>query len=475
MIFFGVDLIQKGKNLRIFGGQEKEMDNYKQMLELILDHSHEGVVLCDRQGKIRYFNRIYGETFRLSAEKDIGKHITEIFPDARIPIVADSGTPEFAVIYPWKGQNLVVNRIPVKEEGKVVGVLTQVIFRDIAELRALSEKVNALQTKINSIGAELRQYFQAKYDLDDILGDSELIRKLKNQARKDAHSSLPVLILGESGTGKELFAHALHRLSPRSKRAFIVMNCAAIPKELMESELFGYEPGAFTGAAQKGRIGKLELVEGGTLFFDEIGDMPLEMQAKILRVIEEKEITKVGGSKPVRVNFALIAATNRDIETLVQKEAFRSDLYYRINTFVLKIPPLRERKEDILSIAKHFAVSSECNPSRRPIRFSEEVFQVLLDHDWPGNIRELKNIIHFAVNNLASDESLIERNHLPLSFLKKRQEPLFSSDQLPFKEAIRHKEKEILQEALRATSGNKMAAAKLLGISRSVLYEKLER
>jgi transcriptional regulator with PAS, ATPase and Fis domain len=451
-----------------------KIDNYKEMLELILDHSHEGVVLCDPQGKIRYFNRIYGETFHLRSVRDVGKHITEIFPDARIPSVAQTGIPEFGVIYLWNGQKLVVNRIPVKEKGKVIGVITQVLFRDIQELRELHEKVNFLQTKIISIGAEFRQFFQAKYTLDDIIGESDQTQQLKSQIIKHAQSSLPVLILGESGTGKELCAHALHRLSPRSKRAFMAINCAAIPKELMESELFGYEQGAFTGAAPKGRIGKLELVEGGTLFFDEIGDMPLEMQAKILRVIEEKEVTKVGGSKPVPVSFALIAASNRDIESLVQKGGFRSDLYYRINTCVLKIPPLRERKEDILSIVQHLVLSSECNPTKKPVGFSEEVLQALIDHDWPGNIRELKNLVNFAVNNLAREERLVQLNHLPLSFLKTRKESSLLNSPLPFKKAMLDRGKEIIQEALKATSGNKMAAAKLLGISRSVLYEKLD-
>jgi transcriptional regulator with PAS, ATPase and Fis domain len=283
--------------------------------------------------------------------------------------------------------------------------------------------------------------------------------------------------LGESGTGKELFAHAFHRLSPRSKRAFIVINCAAIPKELMESELFGYEPGAFTGASQKGRIGKFELVEGGTLFLDEIGDMPLEMQAKILRVIEEKEVVKIGGSKPVPVNFALIAASNRDIEKMVKLGAFRQDLYYRINTFVLKITPLRERKEDILLIAENLAFSSECNLARKPVHFSSEVTQAFMEYDWPGNIRELKNVVNFSVNNLGPDEIIVQLTHLPLSFLKRGKDfsllPLITYQ--PFRQAMQHKEKEILQEALRATAGNKMAAAKLLGISRSVLYEKLEK
>ncbi len=449
--------------------------NYEKMLELVLDHSHEGAILCDHQGRIRYFNRVYTETFNLDPQKDIGKHITDIFPDARIPIVAQTGVAEYGVIYIWKGQKLVVNRIPVKEKGKVIGVITQVMFRDIQELRELNEKVNALQTKINSIGDELRQYFQARYSLDDIIGESEQIQQLKIQTLKHAQSSLPVLIMGESGTGKELFAHALHRLSPRSRRAFIVINCAAIPKELMESELFGYEAGAFTGAALKGRIGKLELVEGGTLFFDEIGDMPLEMQAKILRVIEEKEVTRLGGTKPVPVNFALIAATNRDIEEMAQRGAFRSDLFYRIYTFVLKFPPLRERREDIIDIARKLAVSSECNPTQRRIYFADEVINAFLDHDWPGNIRELKNLVNFAINNLAPEESVVQLSHLPLSFLKQRKESLFITTHFSFKKALRSKEKEILQKALMATSGNKLAAAKLLGISRSVLYEKLAR
>lgn len=451
-----------------------KIDHYKAMLELILNNIHEGVVLCDSQGKILYFNRIYEEIFNLNNEKDVGKNIREIFPDARIPVVAQTGVPEFGVIYHWKGQKLVVNRIPFKEGAKVVGVITQVLFRDVQELRELNEKVTLLRTKINSIGAEFRKYFQAKYTLEDIVGDSFHIRQLKDQIRKHSQSSLPVLILGESGTGKELFAHAIHRMSPRSKRAFLVINCATIPKELMESELFGYEPGAFTGAAQKGRIGKFELVEGGTLFFDEIGDMPLEMQAKLLRVIEEKEVTKLGGSKPVPVDFTLIAATNRDIGDLVHHGVFRSDLYYRINTFLLKVPPLRDRKEDILPIAQRLAISSECNAFSKPIRFSDEVMQTFLEYEWPGNVRELKNVVNFAVNNLSRDEQTVRLNHLPLSFLSREQESFPAPSLMTFREAKRQKEREVIHEALQSTSGNKAAAAKLLNISRSVFYQKLK-
>ncbi len=450
-------------------------DHYKSMLELVLNNIHEGVVLCDPKGKILFFNRIYEEIFNLQSDRDIGKNIRDLFPDARIPVVGRTGIPEFGMIYHWKGQKLVVNRIPVKEESTVIGVVTQVLFRDIQELRELTEKVSFLKTKISSMGAEFRQTFQAKYSLEDIVGESQQIRRLKDQIIKHSNSSLPVLILGESGTGKELFAHALHRMSPRSQRAFIVINCAAIPKDLMESELFGYEPGAFTGAAQKGRIGKFELVEGGTIFFDEIGDMPLEMQAKILRVIEEKEVTKLGGSKPVPVEFSFIAATNQDIETQVHSGVFRSDLLYRINAFVLRVPPLRERKEDILPLASHLAKSFECNPSGKAIRLSEEVAIAFMEYDWPGNVRELKNIVNFSVHNLTRDEDLVRLNHLPISFFARKQKHSSIPCSRTLKDARRLSEKEVIHEALRSTSGNKAAAAKLLNISRSVFYEKLKR
>lgn len=445
------------------------------MLELLLDNAHEGLVICDPEGKILYFNRSYANIYNMTKERDFGKNIEEFFPNSRIRQAAKTGDPEYGVINYWKGRKVVVNRIPIKEGATVKYVVSQVLFRDVEDLRQMAEKLTRLQKKVESMGAELRSIFQAKYSIGDIVGESALTRQMKKQAGKYASSSLPILILGESGTGKELFAQAIHRMSPRAERAFLAINCAAIPKELMESELFGYESGAFTGATQKGKIGKFEIVEGGTLFLDEIGDMPLEMQAKLLRVLEEKQITRLGGSRNIPVEFSLIASTNRNIEDMVKRGTFRSDLFYRINVFVLKIPPLRDRREDILTIAQSIAASSLSDHGTADIRFSPEVASILLQYGWPGNVRELKNVVNYAVHNLLPGESAIESRHLPPALLVKKEEILGIQPTVPFKKGIENKEREIIVDALKSTDGNKAAAAKLLGMPRSVLYNKIKK
>jgi len=264
-------------------------------------------------------------------------------------------------------------------------------------------------------------------------------------------------------------------MSPRSERSFLAINCAAIPKELMESELFGYESGTFTGATQKGKIGKFEMVEGGTFFLDEIGDMPLEMQAKLLRVLEEKQITRLGGSKTIPVEFSLIASTNRNIEDMVEKGTFRSDLFYRINVFVLKIPPLRDRREDVLLIARNIVASSLPDHGAEKVVFSREAESLLMQYGWPGNMRELRNVVNFAMHNLLPHESVIEPKHLPPSLFARVEDHYSKPVLLPLKRGVENREKEIIRETLKSTYGNKVAAAKLLGVSRSVLYDKLKK
>jgi len=450
-------------------------NGFKDMLELLLDNTHEGLVICDAAGKILYFNRSYAEMYNMRQGSDFGKNIKEFFPDARIPVIARTGIAEYGVIHKWKGKDLVVNRVPIKEGSKVKRVIAQVLFRDIKELKDMNEKVANLKIKIESIGAELRKFFQAKYSIDDIIGKSYQTKQLKRQATKYASSLLPILLLGESGTGKELFAQAIHRMSPRADRSFLAINCAAIPKELMESELFGYESGTFTGATRKGKIGKFEMVEGGTIFLDEIGDMPLEMQAKLLRVLEEKQITRLGGSKTIPVDFSLIASTNRNIEDMVEKGTFRSDLFYRINVFVLKIPPLRDRREDVLLIARNIAASSLSDPGKEEVVFSRAVESLLMQYDWPGNMREVRNVVNFAMHNLLPHESIIEPKHLPPSLFARVEDHYSKPVLLPLKKGVENREREIIRETLRSTYGNKVMTAKLLGVSRSVLYNKLKK
>jgi len=449
--------------------------NYMQILELLLDNAHEGLVICDPEGKILYFNRSYANIYKLKKERDFGKNIGEFFPNSRIRQAGKTGVPEYGAINYWKGRKVVVNRIPIKEGSNVRYVVAQVLFRDIEDLKKMAEKLTRLQKKIENMGAEFRNIFQAKYSISDIIGESYQSKQLKRQAAKYASSSLPILVLGESGTGKELFAQAIHRMSPRAERAFLAINCAAIPRELMESELFGYESGAFTGATQKGKIGKFEIVEGGTVFLDEIGDMPLEMQGKLLRVLEEKQITRLGGSRTIPVDFSLIASTNRNVEDMVRKGTFRSDLFYRINVFVLKIPPLRDRREDILTIARNIAASSLSDHDTGEVKFSREVASMLMQYNWPGNVRELKNVVNYAIHNLLPGESIIESKHLPSSLFAKVEELPAKPVLVPFKKGIEKKEREIIADALKSTMGNKVAAARLLSMPRSVLYNKLKK
>ena len=238
-------------------------DGYQDMLELLLDNTHEGLVICDAAGKILYFNRSYAEMYNMKQGSDFGKNIKEFFPDARIPVIARTGIAEYGVIHKWKGKDLVVNRVPIKEGSKVKRVIAQVLFRDIKELKDMNEKVANLKIKIESMGAELRKFLQAKYSISDIIGDSYQTKQLKRQAAKYASSSLPILILGESGTGKELFAQAIHRMSPRAERSFLAINCAAIPKELRKRRRSFSEGRARFGNRHCRAIGKNNRAQAG--------------------------------------------------------------------------------------------------------------------------------------------------------------------------------------------------------------------
>jgi transcriptional regulator with PAS, ATPase and Fis domain len=282
-----------------------------------------------------------------------------------------------------------------------------------------------------------------------------------------ARGNSNVLISGESGTGKELFAHSIHNASLRRKEPFIKVNCSAIPAELAESELFGYEDGAFTGARRQGKPGKFELADGGTIFLDEIGDMPLLLQGKLLRVIQEKEVERVGGVKTRKVDARIIAATNRDLKRLVGEGTFREDLYFRINVIEFKIPPLRERKQDIQVLADHFIKKYNDRFTKRVKGITDEAVEALVRYDWPGNIRELENIIERMMNYIES--GWIDLKDVP----EEIRSPVMESTRTAQSLALADIEQEAIRAALDEARGNKSKAARLLGISRSKLYEKL--
>jgi len=320
-----------------------ELQKRIEFYEAVLNNIHNGVVITDPDGKIIFFSRTYGNFLGIDPKEVIGRHCTEVIENSRMHIVAKTAIPEIDHPHRIMGQDMVVQRIPIKMGDSVIAVYGQVMFKDVRDVHALARRLNLLESKVELYEKELESLRSSKYTINNIIGKSEKIVGLKNLALKAARTNAPVLLMGESGTGKELFAHAIHHASNRRPCPFIRLNCAAIPKDLLEAELFGYEPGAFTGAGSKGKPGKFELAHRGTIFLDEISDLPLEMQPKLLRVIEEKEMEHLGGTRPTKCDFRLIAATHEDLEKCVEAEKFRKDLYYRLNVIPIQIPPLRER------------------------------------------------------------------------------------------------------------------------------------
>ena len=447
-----------------------------ELIKATLDSPYEGLLIVDCDGILRYFSKSSEEIFHISQKDAIGRHVTEVVKDSRLHIVAKTGKAEFGGVIKVGDIERVVARFPLKKDGKVIGAAGKSILYSPQKLEKLYLKINALERKVESYKENLCNLLTAKYSFEDIMGNSQPLKEAKKFALKAAQTSSPVLIVGETGTGKELFAHAIHNTSIRKNYPFVKINCAAIPKELFESELFGYSEGAFTGAKKGGKLGKFELAHGGTIFLDEISGLPITMQAKLLRVLQEKELDKLGGSEPIKVDFRLIAATNKELEESIEKGEFKKDLYYRSNVVNLRLPPLRNIKEDIPYIS-NFLMEKICKQMKRKIKvFSEETMEIFLEYNWPGNVRELENVIERLVN--ICEEEIILPEHIPSEIIKSTMG--FKQDgisKMPgvLERVIREAEKDALIKALRYNNNNKVKAARLLGIHRSHLYYLMKK
>lgn len=455
--------------------ESKELNELQEKVrfyETILDNIYNGVMITDPEGKIIFFSKTYGNFLGIDPKGTIGKHCTEVIENTRMHIVAKTGVPEIDQPHPIKGQDMVVQRIPIKLNGKLLAVYGQVMFKNVRDVHTLARKLNVLESKVEFYEKELENLRSSKYTINNIVGKSEKIVELKRLALKAAKTNAPVLLIGESGTGKELFAHAIHHASDRRTHPFIRLNCAAIPKDLLEAELFGYEPGAFTGAGPKGKPGKFELAHRGSIFLDEISDLPPEMQPKLLRVLEEKEMERLGGTRLTKCNFRLIAATHENLERCVEEGRFRKDLYYRLNVIPIHIPPLRERKEDIPFISEHLIQIINKDLGTHVTKISPEVINIFQHYDWPGNVRELANILERIIYITEGDT--IQFRHLPF-FLQRMQEGSLKLQPSSLKNLREDMEKEALLHAIRISNDNKNKAAKLLGIHRTALYKKMKR
>jgi PAS domain S-box-containing protein len=453
-------------------GQIKELKEKVHFYETVLDNIQNGVLITDQDGKVIFFSKAYGKFLGRDPGAAVGKHCTEVIENTRMHLVAETGLPEINQPHRIMGQDMVVQRIPIRIDGRGTVVFGQVMFKDVRDVHALAKELRVLETKVELYEKELTSLRSSRYTIENIVGTSPAMVEVKNLALKAAQTNAPVLVIGESGTGKELFAHAIHYASERRIQPFIRLNCAAIPKDLLESELFGYEPGAFTGAGNKGKPGKFELAHRGSIFLDEISDLPLDMQPKLLRVLEEKEMERLGGTRLTKSDFRLIAATNANLENLVERGTFRKDLYYRLNVLPIQIPPLRDRKEDIPLLADHFIQRLSREMGTQTVSVSPEVMQIFLDYPWPGNVRELSNILERVLYTIDVDN--IQVRHLPI-FLQSLAEESPKPQSTILRRLKENMEREALLHSIRLSKYNKNQAARLLGIHRTSLYKKMKK
>lgn len=440
-------------------------------LKNILDNIQIGIIITDENGQLVYINEKYGQLLSINPAEHIGKHVTEVIKTSRLHIVAKTGRAEINWPHELNGKTLLVQRIPLKEAGNVKAVLGTVLFNDPGEVSKHAGQLFKLEAKLKLIEDKLTSLLSTRYTIDNIIGRSDSIEKLKELAIKAMSNDFTVLITGESGTGKELFAQAIHDGSSRRLFPFVHFNCAAIPKDLFESELFGYSPGAFTGAHPKGKMGKFEVADQGTIFLDEIGELPLEMQPKLLRVLESKQFERIGGNSVIDADFRVIAATNRDLRELMDAGLFRQDLYYRLNVLSIHVPPLRERPEDIPPTVEQILQRHQRMTPYTAIRVDHQAMAMLQNYSWRGNVRELSNALERTLCTLRQD--IIRAEDLPDEITSQFRSRKSNSSDLKTKRSSA--EKQAITDALKAANGNKTAAARILGIHRSLLYKKLER
>lgn len=442
------------------------------LYEGILSHLPIGLAVVNRQGRLVMLNKHYCQLAGIKEEEALGLPLEKVVPFSRLSQVMGEEKARYQDIQ-HQGKTLFLAEVPIKKDGLVLGGLSKLVSKErleSQELQDLQDRFQLLESKLMFYKEELKELRRQTKPFEVIHGKSPAIKKLIEKAQRVAQGEANVLITGESGTGKGLLAQAIHNASPRSEEPFIKINCAAIPENLLESELFGYEEGAFTGAVRGGKPGKFELAHGGTIFLDEVGDMPLAMQAKILRVIQEKAFERVGGTKTIKVDARIIAATHRDLRQLIEEDRFRLDLYYRLAVINLHIPPLRQRREDILLLAREIIKKLSGDYGNRGVELAPEVEEIFLAYSWPGNVRELENVLEHAFNFLEPEEKLIREEHLP-SFLWEQESPRT----MKLGEAVAQAEKEAIQKALMLAGGNKQEAAKILGIHPSGLYQKLKK
>jgi PAS domain S-box-containing protein len=438
----------------------------KQLMPLCSD----AITMINTTGTVLYWNEGAEKFYQISKQKIIGQNIADFFhpDDLMVLRILDHPYTVNGVYHrPRPDSHVVINASPVFDaEGGLIGAIS--VEQNITKLVKLNEELYQTSSQLDQL--EKSSEDESIHPFSSIKGHSKKLHDIIQLAAKVASTDVTVLITGESGVGKELFARAIHRSSYRKEKEFIPINCGAIPDALFESELFGYEPGAFTGAAKQGKKGKLELANGGTLFLDEVGELPIDMQVKLLRVLQEQEFYRVGGTDKREVDVRIIAATNQNLEEYIDKGLFREDLYYRLHVVSIQIPPLRERTEDILELIQLFLIEFSTKYHKPVPTIPQDVLSSFLHHDWPGNVRQLRNMIERYV--ILYDDANTEVRDFPIT---RRNQPSEQNLIHSLKKEKGELERDRIYEALTSAYGNKSAAAKKLGISRATLYHKIKQ
>lgn len=441
---------QEAKNIALAKQREKTKGN---LFKVVLDYAYDGIIAVNAEGLITIFNPVAERVTQINAALAIGRQIQRIWPELELHKVLRSGQEDLAQLLNINNEQVVCNKIPIRVNNEVVGAVIN--FQDVTKLQQMEAKVKRRLFASGHI---------TSFCFDNIIGTSPQLQKSIALARDFALTDSAILILGETGTGKEVFAQSIHNGSDRRKGPFVALNCAALPEQILESELFGYVGGAFTGASLKGKPGLFEVAHGGTIFLDEIAEMKYMTQGKLLRVLQEKQVMRLGSDRVTPVDVRIVAATNKPLKILVNDNEFRADLYYRLNVLQLKLFPLRHRIEDVTALACYFLDTHAVRLNRK-LEFSNKALKELTMYNWPGNIRELQNIIERIL-------ATIKSRKISTEMVKQHLEDQHESE---IHVKLRNDEMEDIKQALILSRGKHTEAAKILGISRSTLWRKLKR
>lgn len=462
----------------VFAESQRSQQEYRKTLEIMMDYSFEGMLLLNPEGRISFCNSVVSQILNKEKDELTGRCIWEMVPELdrqQVRAVIQNGENIYGSIIRVRDYVVIVNAIPYERGGRIQGAILHM---------SQKEKLESLEAQIRN---EIRDRgLVARYHFSDIKGKSESIQECIYEARQFAKHHANVLLLGESGTGKELFAQSIHNYSMRKDQPFVAVNCGALPMNLLESELFGYVGGAFTGASKQGKKGLIQLADKGTIFLDEISEMDLQGQVRLLRVIEERVITRIGDDRVIPVDVRIIAASNKSLQKLVKEGKFREDLYYRLNVLALRIPPLRNRGQDILLLAKEFLARYGKEASKE-LKLSEEAKELILSYPWKGNVRQLRNFCERLV--IISNRQKVDRDMIYRQLSEIYEDPEEGEYQLEdhisgervsfgmpdFRTKAEKEEYERLMEALRVCGGRRTEAAAVLGIGRTSLWRKMKK